>query len=484
MPTPWFLQQLGLDNDADARAIKRTYAARLRQIDQATDIDGFNALHRAYKAAQAWAERRAAQDVTEETPSVETSTGKSVGAEGQTFTATNDEHAHVVANPREPDSRVQDASQEQPAWRDPAEAARSALEALRADLADQQNAIVALGRQYRLLGDEHLSAPLLFEILVIDHLLRGGIAQRLALFHAAQKQFAWSDVMHLADLKARGAWVMQVQKESLAVDALRQSLAPALELIEMREAGHVDRIHGRALKCWPDLRSAIQAYPRYFSLCLSQADAAEWEQTYLQVARVAAPLPTPESGVPPTYSPAAHRARRGTTPGGTAKPVVGISTGFVVFMFIRLITSFGRHDNNDANYTPPPPPPQAVQAVQPTASPAPTYARAESTHHDYVMPPPYVPRRHAGDPPPKPVRDTTRYPADDPAPQVARTQHMGGPGRCDWLYERVHTPRWDVSGDDEERQRIADAVQTCRLSGHWSTTPATDPVFARLGITS
>lgn len=466
MPTPWFLQQLGLDDTADARAIKRAYAVRLRQIDQVTDIDGFNALHRVYKAAQAWAERHVTQDVAEETPSVETSTGETMDAGTQTFMAMNDQHARVIAAPREPDSRVRDASQEQPTWRDPAEAARSAFEALRVDLADQQNAIVALGRQYRLLGDEHLSAPLLFEILVIDHLLRGGITQRLALFHAAQKRFAWSDVMHLADLKARGAWVMQVQKESLAVDALRQSIAPALELIEMREAGHIDRIQGRALKCWPDLRSAIQAYPRYFSLCLSQADATEWEQTYMQLARVAEPRSTPESGVPPTYSPAAHRARRGTAPGGNAKPAIGISAFFGVFMLIRLISSFGSHDNNDTSYyTPPPPPPP--QAAQPTASPAPVYMHAKSMH-DYVMPPPYVPRRHA----------------DDPAPQVARTQHMGGPGQCDWLYERVHTPRWDISGDDGERQRIADAVQSCRLSGHWSTTPATDPVFARLGITS
>jgi len=464
MPTPWFLQQLGLDDTADARAIKRAYAVRLRQIDQATDIDGFNALHRVYKAAQAWAERRAAQDDAQETPSVEAPARQSAGAEGQTFTAMNEKHAHVAATPDQYDGHVQDASQNQPAWRDPAEAARSAFEALRVDLADQQNAIVALGRQYRLLGDEHLSAPLLFEILVIDHLLRGGITQRLALFHAAQKQFAWSDVMHLADLKARGVWVMQVQKENLAVDALRQSLAPALELIEMREAGHIDRIHGRALKCWPDLRSAIQAYPRYFSLCLSQADAVEWEQTYMQVARVAEPSSTPDLGVPSTYSPAAHRARRGTAPGGSAKPAVGISAAFGAFMLIRLFSSFGSHDNYDTNYTPPPPPPQAAQ---PTASPAPVYMHAKSAH-DYVMPPPYVPRRHT----------------DDPAPQVARTQHMGGPGRCDWLYERVHAPRWDVSGDNEERQRIADAVQTCRLSGHWSTTPTTDPVFARLGITS
>jgi hypothetical protein len=458
MSTPWFLQQLGLDDNADARAIKRAYAGRLKQIDQATDIDGFNALHRAYKAAQAWAERRAAQpDAAGEAPPVEALPHHSEAAGGQMAMATEHTRAAPVAQPSV------DSTQE--ASRDPAEVARAAFEALRTDLADRQNAIVALGRQYRLLGDEHLSAPLLFEILVIDHLLRGGITQRLALFQAAQKQFAWSDVVHLADLKARGAWVMQVQKESHAVDALRQSLAPALEAIEMREAGHLDRIPGRALRCWPDLRSAIQSYPRYFSLCFSQADAEEWEQTYMQVARVVTPPSQPASDASQPYSPAAHRARRGTAPSGTAKPATGISVVFGVAMIIRLIVSAGSHHDNDTTYALPPAPPVVAQPAAPIPS---SYTQTDSTHHNYVMPPPYVPRRHA----------------DDPAPQLARTQHMGGTGRCDWLYERVHTPRWDVSGDDQERRRIADAVQVCRQSGHWSTTPANDPIFTRLGITS
>ena len=469
MSRPWFLQQLGLNDDADARAIKRAYAVRLKQIDQATDIDGFNALHRAYKAAQAWVEQRATQtDVAREA-----SLNNSEVTGGQRSIPVAADHTHAVPI-------AQPAGSALDALRDPAEAAQAAFEALRIDLADQQNATVALRRQYRLLGDEHLSAPLLFEILIIDHLLRGGIAQRLALFHAAQKQFAWSDVVHLANLKGRGAWLMQVQKECRAVDALRQSLAPALEVIEMREAGHIDRISGRALKCWPDLRSAIQSYPRYFSLCLSQADAEEWEQTYMQVARVVPPSSQPASGMSSPYSPAAHRARRGTAPGGTAKPAVGLSAVFGVFMFIRLITSAGAPHDDNTTYAPPPPPPEATQPVTPVQ----TYTHTDSAHHSYVMPPPYVPRRHADDPPPRLARNTSQWPAGHPVPQIARTQHMGGTGNCDWLYERVHTRRWDVSGDEQERQRIADAVQACRQSGHWSTTPASDPIFNRLGITS
>jgi hypothetical protein len=62
MQTPWFLDHLGLTTSADAAEIKRAYAARLKQVDQSTDIDGFMRLREAYAAATAWC--RAANDGT------------------------------------------------------------------------------------------------------------------------------------------------------------------------------------------------------------------------------------------------------------------------------------------------------------------------------------------------------------------------------------------------------------------------------------
>jgi hypothetical protein len=44
MQTPWFLDHLGLTTSADAAEIKRAYAARLKQVDQSTDIDGLDAM--------------------------------------------------------------------------------------------------------------------------------------------------------------------------------------------------------------------------------------------------------------------------------------------------------------------------------------------------------------------------------------------------------------------------------------------------------
>ncbi len=64
----WALRQLGLDADADERAVKRAYAARLKTIRPETDPEGFQALNETYQAALEWLRERPAPS---ETPTVE-----------------------------------------------------------------------------------------------------------------------------------------------------------------------------------------------------------------------------------------------------------------------------------------------------------------------------------------------------------------------------------------------------------------------------
>lgn len=57
----WALQALGLADDADERAIKRAYAARLKVTRPDDDPVGFQQLHETYQTALAWRRQQAAQ---------------------------------------------------------------------------------------------------------------------------------------------------------------------------------------------------------------------------------------------------------------------------------------------------------------------------------------------------------------------------------------------------------------------------------------
>lgn len=60
----WALRELGLDADADERAVKRAYAAKLKIIRPETDPEGFQALNETYQAALEWLRERPARSET------------------------------------------------------------------------------------------------------------------------------------------------------------------------------------------------------------------------------------------------------------------------------------------------------------------------------------------------------------------------------------------------------------------------------------
>jgi hypothetical protein len=62
----WALRRLGLRADADARAVKRAYAALLKTTRPEDDPEGFQALNEAYRAALAWVQSRPPQALVED----------------------------------------------------------------------------------------------------------------------------------------------------------------------------------------------------------------------------------------------------------------------------------------------------------------------------------------------------------------------------------------------------------------------------------
>lgn len=60
----WALRELGLPAEADERAVKRAYAARLKTVRPETDPEGFQKLNEAYQAALEWLRQRPAPPAT------------------------------------------------------------------------------------------------------------------------------------------------------------------------------------------------------------------------------------------------------------------------------------------------------------------------------------------------------------------------------------------------------------------------------------
>lgn len=116
----WALEALDLPADADERAIKRAYAARLKVTRPDDDPAGFQQLHETYQAALAWARHRASLAVVDGQDEDESEHGDDPGSVTGNWSVVLDaDTATHSAQELQPTHAQVDMSPERaPSWRD------------------------------------------------------------------------------------------------------------------------------------------------------------------------------------------------------------------------------------------------------------------------------------------------------------------------------------------------------------------------------
>jgi protein TonB len=303
------LAALGLRPDADARAARRAYAQQLKQIDQATQLQDFQALREAYEFALggiAWRDAQALQPEPAEAPAAEP--------------AGPAPSPHAGFTPPDGPALAEAvfagfAERAGAGFKDETEA----FEALQAALADD-----------RLLN---LEARTIFEAHVAHLIMRGWQPGHEFLFGTACAAFNWErDRAHLRVFGQLGAALDAAINEKLiffqqssgdfelqrsAIRRLRQTEMPSVAL---RRAD------------MPLVQMLVQRYPNWLRLITSQANINTWfsnlppEPESPAAVSAAAPVPRAE----PTL-------RRGWRPASTLKP--WFIAVFVLFMLAKLFTA-------------------------------------------------------------------------------------------------------------------------------------------------
>ncbi|UPG90754.1 hypothetical protein L2Y96_02980 [Luteibacter aegosomaticola] len=260
METTWFLDWLAVDVSADERAIKRAYAAKLKQIDPAADPEGFARLREAYERARDWLARVEPDEASDE-PLPATGTAAST----------------VPAN-------AMPSQQE-----GPAEAAERSVRGLAHKLAAGEPADIAaeLDASGAALRLHHADAIFHFERSLLAVLASARIMQRPAVFAAASVHFEWKEYLRLKSLGALGAWVESVEQERQAFAAMDISRREDILHWLSNYGDGGDEIPVPAALTWPRLEGALAKFPRYLGLYVSAQRADAWKARYTEV--VAAP---------------------------------------------------------------------------------------------------------------------------------------------------------------------------------------------------
>jgi hypothetical protein len=249
---PWHLEALGLPAHADGVAVRRSYAARLRQIDVAAQPEAFQQLRRAYEAARTWCyEHPAVDDAVVE-----------AGADDPVVPAEPTEARATPLAAPPADTAAEDA------LRRLTDAVASAgVESIPA-LFD--SALASLRNGY-------VDAPGQFEDLLVDALRHGVIAERPSLFDVADAAFHWHEVGRLRTADPRQLWIDRVlaQRETWrSYDAgWRETW---LELLTRASRG----LDPWLVRRWPDIGRLGETLPDWIMLYVTPAQLHAWAEAF------------------------------------------------------------------------------------------------------------------------------------------------------------------------------------------------------------
>lgn len=350
-----FLYRLGLDQDADARSIRRAYARELKLIDPEQDSAGFQALREAYDTALQWLDWRAQQAPTSEpaaaaldvgVPCTPVTVGKAPTAppDAQSLSHAVFDEFHAAMAQLLSEHRIQHNAE----WQ----------RILQRSLDDER--LIDLG------------ARLYFEAQVAQLLASGWRPGHETLFAAASEVFRWQrEGRRLQQLGHAGAVIDQALRENSIYQQLPESerMIQHAALALLRTDGEPTAYQLRA--DMPYVERLAQLFPTWMPLVVDMERVAAWRAGY------AALPPKKKSWWPKLSIDLSARL--------TWAPVL------ILFMVFR----FAMQDREEHTYSRgfPQPAPQVV----PEYRPLPEYLRQNIADRMLIIPPDLGPGEHAAE---------------------------------------------------------------------------------------
>ena len=220
---PPFFTLYDLPADSDERTLKRTYARELKKIDQATELEAFQALRDSYEQALEWLRNGASdaqmfcQDavvtpLSDDQPAATKTAPAVIGTAGDEAAPSNDSDTPSFDAFRRANSVPVTQGNTAFTQRDPEVLARLAFEAVIAAVtskqASEQTIDAALCVQMENPDMLNMDARFMFEAAIARYLLDGWAPGKDWLFQSAVRHFEWIDHQERAKQASGQAFVL------------------------------------------------------------------------------------------------------------------------------------------------------------------------------------------------------------------------------------------------------------------------------------